>query len=252
MQGEHVFLLAVVVIVVVVTAIMQISKNRHRITRAILRRLNIDPELLQRKPREPGQASTAPGSQGLTEEERSKAELARLQEFIEDRKQVARDADVSYHLWGFYRSLFRNAASGSLEHYVQDGEWYDVNILRAGARDGRNEFEFELKGARYKFVDDEEKQGWRENIKFFSLFLYDDSGRCLIEIPMKMRVDKLGRNYSIMSEGPRAFLPGEWVNDFINVKLKHQSIRNQEIRAQKHQERLWEIKDLKDRFGLSD
>jgi hypothetical protein len=109
-----------------------------------------------------------------------------------------------------------------------------------------------LQGAKYQFVDDEEKQGWRENIKFFSLFLYDDSDRCLIEIPMKMRVDKLGRNYSILSDGPKAFLPGGWLNDFVNVTLIHQHIRNQEIRAQKHQERLFEIEDLKDRFGISD
>jgi len=90
------------------------------------------------------------------------------------------------------------------------------------------------------------------NTKLFSLFLYDDSDRCLIEIPMKMKVDSSGRQYSILLDGPKAFLPGGWINDFINVKLKHQSLRNQEIRAQKHQERLFEIEDLKDRFGILD
>jgi hypothetical protein len=69
---------------------------------------------------------------------------------------------------------------------------------------------------------------------------------------MKVRVDRWGRNYSISSDGPDAFLPGDWINDFINATLKQQRIRNQEIRAQKHQERLWEIEDLKDRFGISD
>ena len=90
------------------------------------------------------------------------------------------------------------------------------------------------------------------HLKYFSLFLYDDSGRCLIEIPMKMRVDKLGRDYSILSDGPRAFLPGDWTKDFINVSLKHQSIRNHEIRLQKHRDQLREIEDLKNRFGISD
>jgi hypothetical protein len=69
---------------------------------------------------------------------------------------------------------------------------------------------------------------------------------------MKMKVDSPGRIYSIATDGPKAFLPGDWINDFINVKLKHQSIRNQEIRAQKHQERMFEIEDLKNRFGISD
>ena len=74
----------------------------------------------------------------------------------------------------------------------------------------------------------------------------------LIEIPRKMRIDKWGRNYSILSDGPNAFLPGGWINDFISVTLKHQHIRNQEIRAQKHQERLSEIEGLKGRFGILD
>jgi len=133
-----------------------------------------------------------------------------------------------------------------------DGEWYDVKILQVSAQNGLNKIEFELKGAKYKFIDNEEKQGWRMNMKLFSLFLYEDSDRCLIEIPMRMNVDSLGRQYSISSDGPIAFLPGDWINDFIHVKLKHQRIRNQEIRAQKHQERLCEIEDLKDRFGILD
>ena len=185
----------------------------------------------------------------LTAEE-SEAELERLQKLIEDRKQIARDTDISHHLWGLYKSLSRYTSPHSLDRYIQDGEWYDVKILQVSTQNGLNEFEFELKGARYKFVDDEEKQGWRENMKVFSLFLYDDSDRCLIEIPMKMHVHSTGRIYSISSDGPKAFLPGGWINDFISVKLKHQSIRNQEIRAQKHQERLCEIEDLKERFGI--
>jgi hypothetical protein len=127
-----------------------------------------------------------------------------------------------------------------------------VKILHASTANGLNKYEFELKGASYRFVDDEENQGWADKTKLFSVFLYDDSDRCLIEIPMKVKIDKWGSNYSIMSNGPNAFLPGGWVNDFINVKLKQQHIRNQEIREQKHQERLWEIEDLKDRFGISD
>ena len=188
----------------------------------------------------------------MTAEEKSKVELERLQKLIEDRKQVARDTDVAYHLWGLYTSYFRGSGPKSLLRTFQDGEWYDVKILRTRSRSGLNEFEFELKGDKYRFVDDEEKQGWRENTKYFSLFLYDDSGRCLIEIPMKMRVDSEGRDYSILSDGPRAFLPGRWAHDFINVRLKHQSIRNQEIRSQKHQDRLREIEDLKARFGIAD
>jgi len=43
-----------------------------------------------------------------------------------------------------------------------------------------------------------------------------------------------------------------WTLTCCNATLIHQSIRNKEIRAQKHQERLWEIEDLKDRFSISD
>jgi len=188
----------------------------------------------------------------LTEEEKSKAEIERLQKVIEDRKQIARDTDISYHLWGLYKNHFRYTSPQSVDRYIQDGEWYGMRILHVSTKNSLNKFEFELKGARYTFIDDEEKQGWGANMKFFSLFLYDDSGHCRIEIPMKLKVDRWGRQYSILSNGPKSFLPGDWINDFINVKLKNQRIHNQEIRAQKHQERLDEIEDLKKRFGISD
>jgi len=254
MASEQIFVIVVVVImvlVVTVVAIIYASKNRHRIKHVILDRLKISHKAEQTKPHEPAQPFNGSDPRVLTAEQ-SKAELERLQMLIEDRKQIARDTDISHHIWGLYKSLLRTNSSLSLDRYIQDGEWYDVKILQVSIQNGLNIFEFELKGARYKFVDDEEKQGWRVNLKLFSLFLYDDSDRCLIEIPMRMHVDSSGRQYSISSDGPIAFLPGDWINDFIHVKLKHQRIRNQEIRAQKHQERLCEIEDLKDRFGILD
>lgn len=252
MSGEVIFLLVTVVIVVVVVAVIELSKHRRRIKHYVVDRLNSLLEAMQRRTGDDVQSGKGSGSVSLNTEEQSKAELKRLQRVIDDRKQVASDSDISYHLWDLYISHFRTGGSQSLERYVQDGEWYDVNVLKTSSANGLNQFEFELKGDRFRFVDDEEAQGWSENLKYFSLFLYDDSDRCLIEIPMKVRVDRLGRNYSILSEGPRAFLPGDWISEFINVKLKRQSIRNREIREQKHKERLAEIEELKNRFGISD
>jgi hypothetical protein len=251
MTSEQLIVLLIVVFAVTVVAIVQVIRNRHRVKRVILSLLNISPEAEQRKPYEPEQTLTENEPRLMTAAE-SKAELERLQKLIDDRKKIAWDTDISHHLWGLYKSLLRYTSPHSSDRYIQDGEWYDVNILRVSTLNGLNTIEFELKGARYKFVDDEEKQGWCEIMKFFSLFLYDDSDRCLIEIPMKMKVDSPGRTYSIATDGPKAFLPGDWINEFINVKLKHQSIRTQEIRAQKHQERMVEIEDLKDRFGILD
>jgi len=252
MTSEQLFVLVIVVIVVIEVAIMQVSKNRHRIKRLILDRLNISPGAGQRKPHESEHPVTESEPMVVSEEEKSKAEFERLQRLIEDRKQIARDTDISHHLWGLYKSHFRYTSPESVDRYIQDGEWYYMKILRVSTKNALNKFEFELKGVKYKFIDDEEKQGWRENMKYFSLSLYDDSDRCLIEIPMKLRIDRWGRNYSISSNGPNSFVPGEWIKDFINVKLKNQRIRNQEIRAQKHQERLFEIEELKKRFGISD
>ena len=243
-------LLIVLLIVVIVVAIILVSRNRHRVRPVILGLLKISPQASQHKPNEPQQTLTESEPRLMTAAE-SKAELERLQELIDDRKKIAWDTDISYHLWGLYKSLLRYTNPHSSDRYIQDGEWYDVNILHVSTLNGLNTIEFELKGARYKFVANEEKPGWCEIMKFFSLFLYDDSDRCLIEIPMKMKVNSPGRIYSITTEGPKAFLPGDWINDFINGKRKHQSIRNQEIRAQKHQERLFEIEDLKDRLGIS-
>lgn len=190
-----------------------------------------------------------PGT-GHEEEDEKQAEFNRLQAQITERKKVALDTDVSYHLWDFYRSHFRPMEPQS--EYVEDGTWYQVKILQTSSINGLNRFEFELRGEKYVFTEDEERQGWRDKTKIFSLCLYNSDNRCLIEIPIKMRVDKMGRNYAVLSGGPEAFLPGDWINDFINVKLKHQHIRNREIREQKQRALQQEIEEMKDRFGIED
>ena len=231
---------------------MQLSKNIDRIRRAISDRLRIG-SYRNSGTTHQTELSTARQSNGrLSSEQQTKSELARLQALIEERKRIARDTDVSHHLWSFYKNYFRNPHSRPLDLFMQEGEWYDVKIIQAKTENGLNKFIFTLKGAKYTFVDDEENQGWSDKTKSFSLNLYDSAGRCIIEVPMKVMMDKWGKHHSVMSDGPTAFLPGEWVNDFINVKLKHQHIHNQEIREQKHKERLQEIEDLKKRFGISD
>jgi hypothetical protein len=259
MTGEQLFALATVVFMVAVVALGLASNYRNRFKSAVLERLLIGrkktrnkPKAFKSKPHESNQPVTDSELKALTAEEESAAELARLQELIEERKQVAIDTDLAHHLWSLYKNHFRFTGPQSLDPYNQADELYGVKILRASTHNNLNKFEFELKGARYKFIDDEENRNWSDNLKHFSLFLYDDSDNCLIEIPMKVKVDKLWRKYSVSSEGPKAFLPGGWTNDFVNATLVHQSLRNKEIRAQKHQERLWEIEDLKNRFGISD
>lgn len=253
MASEPLFLVVILVLVGAAVGAVLAKMNWETLKGIIVERLSDNPGTGQGKPNRAVHHHPENHSTLLTEEEKCQAELERLKALIEGRKQIALDSDISHHLWDFYYTYFWQATNTqSVDRFVQYGEWYDVKILQAGQVNGLNKVEFELKGDRYRFVDDEETQGWRENIKFFSLFLYDSSDRCLIEIPMKLRVDRWGRNYSVQLSGPSAFLPGDWLSDFISVKLKHQSLRNQEIREQKHQERLWEIEDLKDRFGISD
>ena len=255
MTSEQLFVLVTVVIaviVVIVVAIIHVSKNRHRIKHVILDRLIISLKAYLSKRHESEQPVTESEPKVLTAEEKSTVELERIQKLIEVRKQLARNTDISHHLWSLYNDHFRFTSPQSLDPYNRDGEWYGVKILQTSTKNKLNKFEFELKGAKYKFIDDEENRSWSDNVKLFDLFLYDESDHCLIEIPMKVKVDKLERKYSVLSGGPKAFLPGGWTNDFIKATLVHQSIRNKEIRAQKHRERLWEIKDLKGRFGISD
>jgi hypothetical protein len=255
MRGEQLFVLVTAVIAlltVVVLAVIQLSRSKHRIKFAILNRLQRFLRVFRNNPHDSERPVMGRGTKILSAEEKSKIELENLQNFIEDRKQLATDLDISHHLWSLYKNHFRFTSSESLDPYNQEGASYGVKILKASASNNRNFFEFELKGARYKFTDDEENRNWSDNVKYFSLSLHDESGRCLIEIPMKVRVEKLLRKYSIVSGGPKAFLPGDWTNDFINATLIHQSARNKEIRTQKHQERLWEIEDLKARFGIPD
>jgi hypothetical protein len=231
---------------------MQLHRHRHRFTRRASGWIRSLLAALRRDAPDAGASEAGGAAAGSSPEEQSKAELKRLQGVIEDRKRLARESDIAYHLWGFYKGFFRDRDPRGLERLLEDGEWYQVRILERSSRNGQNRFEFELAGDRYRFVDDEENQGWSDNVKTFSLFLYDDEDRCLIEVPVKLKVHRAGRSYSILSDGPRAFLPGNWVNDFIKVKLKHQHLHNREIREQKHRERLWEIEDLKDRFGIED
>jgi len=150
MTSEQLF---VIVAVIIVVAIIHASKNRHRIKRVILDRLNISPETEQREPHEPEQPFTESEPKVLTAEQ-SKAELERLQKLTEDRKQIARNTDISHHIWGLYKSLLQYTSPDSLDRHIQDGEWYDVKILQVSTQNELDNFEFELKGAKYKFVDD--------------------------------------------------------------------------------------------------
>ena len=251
MSSGQFLVVTIIAIAFIVIATLLARKNRHRLRHLVPDRLRVHLPARQKQAHEPGQPLSS-GIPARSAEENSRAELNRLQEIIDDRKRIAWETDISYHLWSLYKSHFRFSEQLTTNPYLANGEWYDVKILSSRTHNGLNEYDFELQGVRYRFVDDEEQQGWRENLKYFSLYLYDDSDHCLIEVPMKMRVDKLGRNYAILSEGPKAFLPGGWINDFINVKLKHQRLRNQEIRAQKHRERLSEIEELKERYGIQD
>lgn len=254
MTSEHLFILVIVLVVgvVVVIAIAQLRKGQNRLNRGVLNRPQISPEVEHNNPNRPEQPGSATESQVLTTEESSKVELERLQKIINDRKKIAWETDLSYHLWNLYKSHFRCISPQLLNSYSQAGKWYELKTLKASSINDLNRFEFELNGARYKFVDDEEKQAVFDNMKLFNLLLFDDSDRCLMNIPMKMRVDDSGKTYSISSDSPKAFILGDWIHDFINVSLKHQNIRNQEIRVQKHQERLREIAELRDKFGIAD
>jgi len=244
-------LIFIIAIVAMAVAILWMGRIRQRNRRVDSDHASSGNESLKAIRHDPGQIFDRSQAEALSEEARSEAELERLQGLIRDRKQIAWKSDISHHLWNLYKNQFRSSAQSS-DRNLPEGKWYDLKFLQASSGNGQNCFEFELNGVRYTFIDDEEKQGWCENMKYFSLYLYDDSDHCLIEVPIKLRVDRWGSNYSVSSESPTAFLPGDWINDFIKTTLKHQSIRNQEIRAQKHQERLWEIKELKDRFGISD
>jgi hypothetical protein len=251
MTSEQLMVLVLAVIAITVVATLYASKNFHRIKCVILDRLNIGPKTGRRAPLGPEPASFGTKLEAMTEEE-VEAELKRLQRLVGERKKMAWETDVSHHLWGLYKSILPSAGLYTGDQHTQDSEWYAVKVLNVSDQDRLNTFEFELKGAKYKFVDDEERQNWRDKVKLFSLFLYDDSGRCLIEIPMKSKIEGSGRHYSVAAGGPNALLPGDWITNFINVKLKHQRMRNQEIRAQKHQARLSEIEELKGRFGILD
>ena len=252
MTGENPLMLTALIIVLIAVATIIAFRYRHHIKLLILKSLDRFFPPKQPSPGPAEQVQIVNEEPELSEEEKSEIELQKVQKFIRDRKRIAWKTDISYHLWNLYKSHFRNASEQSLAFENEASSWYKLKILKVSNPNFLNKYEFELNGASYTFIDDEEQQGWRVNVKLFSLFLYDDSDRCLIEIPMMLRVDGDGKNYSISSDSPHAFLLGDWIKDFINATLKQQSIRNQEIRAQKHQERLWEIEDLKDRFGMSE
>jgi len=251
MATEQLLALVLVVIALTVVATLYASKNLHRVKSVILDRLNIGSKSGRRVPPKPEPVPPGAELESMTEEE-AEAELKRLHRLVWERKKMAWETDISHHLWGLYKSILPSASLYAGSQSTEEDEWYSVKVLNVSDQDRLNTFEFEVKGAKYKFVDDEERQNWRDKVKLFSLVLYDESGRCLIEIPMKSKIEGSGRHYSVSPVGPTALLPGEWIHDFIKVKLKHQRMRNQEIRAQKHQARLSEIEELKGRFGILD
>ncbi len=252
MSGELLFLLVILLAVGIGAVLLRRRKQQRGITRQDWARFYLDPETEQALAEDRARRQAASDALCLSTEEESRLELARLQKLIADRKKVAWETDISYHVWNLYRNQIRSIGEHAISPLSQDGKWYELKILKSSQVNDWKKFEFELSGVRYRFEDDEDRQAIANNIKLFNLCLYDDENRCLMDIPMKLRVDDTGKTYSVSSDSPKAFILGGWIKDFINVSLKHQNIRNQEIRAQKHQERLREIEELKDKFGIED
>jgi hypothetical protein len=179
MSGEQFFMLVILAIVVTAVVLIFLSKNRHRIKYVVSNWLKSGSSVEQDNTRQTEQPLTASDAHELTPKE-SEAELQRLRGLIEDQKQIAQNTDISHHLWSLYKSLVEHTDPKSPLHFNQGGEWYDVKVLRSSIENGLKKYQFELKGSTYTFADDEEQHAWRVNLKLFSLFLYDDSGRCLI------------------------------------------------------------------------
>jgi hypothetical protein len=252
MSGELLFLLAIIAAVAIGGVIVRQRKKQRGITRKDWNRFYLDPEVEQALAEDRALRNAARDAGILTTEEESRLELERLQKLITDRKKIAWETDISYHVWNLYRSHFRSMGPHIINPLDHNGKWYELKLLKNSRLNDVKKFEFELSGVHYRFEEDEDRQAISNNIKLFNLCLYDEADRCLVDIPMKLRVDEFGKSYSISSDSPKAFILGPWIKDFINVSLKHQNIRNQEIRAQKHEERLREIEELKDKFGIAD
>jgi hypothetical protein len=252
MSGELLFVLLLAFGAFIVVAFVRMQRKRKGLGPMDWGRFYLNPKFLPAKSgqEEPAGSSSDPAS--LTTEEESAAELKRLQKLINSRKKIAWETDISYHVWNLYKNHFRNIGPYGSSPMDHNGKWYELKILNATNINDVKKVDFELSGVRYTFVDDEDRQKISENMKLFNLSLYDDKDRCLVDIPMKLRVDDTGKTYSVSSKSPMAFILDSWLKDFVNVSLKHQNIHNQEIRAQKHQERLREIEELKEKFGISD
>lgn len=252
MSKEQSFVLVIVVISVAAVLLILLGKHGKRIARVLrgwlveLRQALLRPFRKSIREEAPEIASDAAA------EEQTEAEWLRLQKVVEERKREARNSDISYHLWDFYLKYFRPSAHESpVRHWLEDTD-DSVRIIRSGSPNGINETEFLLKQERYRFSDEEERQPWFNNSKSFSFYLHDATGRCLIEVPMRARVYRDSRQYSIVSGGPEAFIPGDWIQEFINLRLRREHLRKRQIRQQKHEQRASEIEDLKKRFGVSD
>jgi hypothetical protein len=252
MSGELLFVLILLGIVAMVAVIVRAGKQRRGNSRRDWARFYLNPEIEQSLRDERGELTAAGETADLSTQESSRRELDRLRKLINERKRFALETDISYHVWNLYRNHIRTADPHAMNVLNQNARWYELTILKADNVNNLKKFDFELNQVRYRFVDDEETQKITEGLRLFNLRLYDESGRCLVDIPMKLRVDDTGKTYSVSSDSPKAFILGDWINDFIKVSLKHENIRNQEIRAQKHQERLREIEELKAKFGIAD
>jgi hypothetical protein len=252
MSGELLFVLVIAGIVAAVAIIARAGRKRRAKNRLDWERFYLNPEIEQTIREQREELNSAAESADLGALQSSKQELDRLRALINERKRFAWETDISYHVWSLYRANFRLDGAHLKSASSQNAKWYELKILRASNVNQVRKFDFELNGVRYRFVDDEETQKIMGGIRLFNLCLYDEADRCLMDIPMKLRVDEFGKTYAVSSDSPRAFILGDWFNDFIKVSLKHQNIRNQEIRAQKHQERLREIEELKDKFGIAD
>src|SRR5690606_17588239 len=158
MSGELLFLLVILLAVAIGAVVVRQRKKQRGITRKDWNRFYLDPELEAALAEDRAQRQASGDAASLTTEEESRLELERLQKLITDRKKIAWETDISYHVWNLYRTHFRAMGPHIINPLEHDGKWWELKLLKNSKLNDVKNFEFELSGVRYRFEDDEERQ----------------------------------------------------------------------------------------------
>jgi len=179
----------------------------------------------------------------LTDEKRKD-----VHEIVSKRQKLAKSTNITEHVWNVFSPSFRFRSEFNRDSYEKTDNTIELSYTEKTIEGGTEQHYFQLHGNSYILVASK-GSNWLPDgsTEFYEITLSDSKRYTLLLFRAYDQGDDMGSNY-IPSGSPEAFVPGDWVGDFLAASQKYNSIIKIEREESRNSNE--NIEDLKSRYGI--